>query len=85
MFENCSTKIPDILKAVLGDNLVYSTPPDYTPATFRELIQENLITNTWSSFGIDLALGSVIDKNATQSQMMFLPNYVLRQFNNAEQ
>ena len=84
LFENCSTKIPDILKAVLGDNLVYSTPPDYTPATFRELIQENLITNTWSSFGIDLALGSVIDKNATKSQMMFLPNYVLRQFNNAQ-
>jgi len=84
LFENCSTKMPDILKSVLGDNLVFLTPSDYTPATFRTLIQENLITNTWSSFGIDLALGSVIDKNATPRQMMFLPNYVLRQFNHSE-
>ncbi len=84
LFENCSTKMPDILKAVLGDNLVFSTPSDYSPATFRELIQENLNTNTWSSFGIDLALGSVIDKKATPRQMMFLPNYVFRQFKYTE-
>jgi len=84
LFENCSTKMPDIIKTVLGDNLVFSTPSEYTPATFRSLIQENLGTNTWSSFGIDLALGSVIDKNATQRETMFLPNYVLRQFNHAE-
>lgn len=84
LFDNCSTKMPDILKTVLGDTMVFLPPSEFVPATFRSLIQENLRTNSWSSFGIDLALGSVIDRNATQREMMFLPNYVLRQFNHTE-
>ena len=84
LYENCSTKMPDILKTVLGDTLVFLPPSEFSPTTFRSLIQENLHTNSWSSFGIDLALGAVIDKNATLRQMMFLPNYVLHQFNRAE-
>jgi hypothetical protein len=82
LFENCSTKIPEVLQDVLGDDLKYNSFPEETPYTFRELIHQNLLTNSWSSFGIDLALGAVIDKKATPLQYMFLPNYVLRQLDN---
>ncbi len=82
LFENCSTKIPEVLQDVLGDDLKYNPFPEETPYTFRELIHQNLLTNSWSSFGIDLALGAVIDKTATPLQYMFLPNYVLRQLAN---
>src|SRR5690606_12472462 len=51
--------------------------------TFRELIHQNLVTNSWSSFGIDLALGSVIDIEATPYEHTFLPSYVLKQLNNS--
>lgn len=84
LFDNCSTKIPTILKDILGKDLEYIAYKDSYAATFRDLIQENLIWNSWSSFGIDLALGSVIDKKATPAQYMFLPNYVLRQLEHAE-
>ncbi|MGB5376951.1 DUF4105 domain-containing protein [Muriicola sp.] len=79
LYDNCSTKIPDILKEILGKDLQFESYQDTTSFTFRDLIQQNLIGNSWSSFGIDLALGAVIDKKAEPLQYMFLPNYVLRQ------
>ncbi|WP_297764258.1 DUF4105 domain-containing protein [uncultured Muriicola sp.] len=84
LYDNCSTKIPTILKDILGDELQFETYQDSTSYTFRDLIQQNLIRNSWSSFGIDLALGAVIDKNAAPLQYIFLPNYVLRQLEHTE-
>lgn len=80
-FDNCSTKIGAVLENTFGTELQY----DYTHLdeqfTFRELIHQNLKINSWSAFGIDLALGSVIDREATPHEHLFLPNYVLRQLN----
>ncbi|MEZ2414682.1 DUF4105 domain-containing protein [Muriicola sp. E247] len=79
LMENCSTKIPEVLQASLGDELVYEDYLQDKDYSFRDLIQQNLIRNSWSSFGIDLALGAVIDRKAGHLQYMFLPNYVLSQ------
>lgn len=80
-FDNCSTKMGTVLEQTFGNALQY----DYTNLkhqyTFRELIHQNLKTNSWSAFGIDLALGSVIDRKATPHEHLFLPNYVMRQLN----
>lgn len=83
LYDNCSTKIPGILKHLLGDELNFKRDHLEKLYTFRELIHQNLNVNSWSSFGIDLALGSVIDKKASPEEHMFLPNYVLRQLNNS--
>lgn len=83
LFENCATKVPDILQQVLGPNLKYSFEHLKVPRSFRDLIQENLYWNTWSSFGIDLALGSVIDRKAGDSEFSFLPKYVEQQIGHA--
>lgn len=82
LFDNCSTKIPDVLKTVLGNTLEFREDHLGNRATFRELIQQNLSPNSWSAFGIDLALGSVIDRKATVREHMFLPIYVLIQLKN---
>lgn len=79
---NCSTKIPEILTTVLKNKVVFKENHLEEKYTFRELIHQNLNTNSWSSFGIDLALGSVIDDKATANEHMFLPIYVLKQLNN---
>lgn len=78
-YNNCATKIWDVLHEVYGERLHFQE--DYIPTlyTFRELIHQNLKTNSWSAFGIDLALGAVIDKKATPAQHMFLPEYVQSQ------
>ena len=39
--------------------------------------------NTWGSFGIDIALGSLIDKVTTNEEQLFLPEYVFHHFKNA--
>ncbi len=83
LFDNCATKIPEVLKNVLGDRLQFSDTHLTQSKTFRDLIQQNLNYNSWSSFGIDLALGSVIDREARPSEFMFLPNYVRLQLNNS--
>tara|TARA_R110000868_G_scaffold14075_17_gene65853 strand:+ start:29642 stop:30811 length:1170 start_codon:yes stop_codon:yes gene_type:complete len=79
LFDNCSTRIPAALKTVLGDNLNFEYTHLKNQYTFRELLHQNLEVNSWSNFGIDLALGSVIDKKATPWEHMFLPIYVYKQ------
>ena len=82
LYDNCSTKMPDILREILGNQLEFGEDHLEKHYTFRELIRQNLKVNSWSSLGIDLALGSVIDKKATTYQHMFLPAYVMAQMEN---
>lgn len=84
LFENCATKIPEVLKLVLADSLVFNSDHLTEPKTFRKLIQSRLNTNSWSSLGIDLALGSVIDRNALPLEFTFLPDYVWQQLENGK-
>ncbi|NHF57789.1 DUF4105 domain-containing protein [Flavobacteriaceae bacterium TP-CH-4] len=79
LFDNCSTRVPDALKTVLGASWTLKYDHLDTLYTFRELIHQNLTINSWSNFGIDLALGSVIDRQATPWEHMFLPIYVFKQ------
>ncbi|PKA82102.1 uncharacterized protein DUF4105 [Ulvibacter sp. MAR_2010_11] len=78
-FDNCATKIRDVLVSVLGADLKYndaSVPEDYT---FRELIQKNVYWNSWGSLGMDVAIGAVVDKKATAWEYQFLPDYVFEE------
>ena len=78
-FDNCATKIPEILKKAFGEKIVYSNNYLEKRYTFRQLIRQKVKPNSWAGFGIDLALGSDIDKKATPYEHMFLPNYVYEQ------
>ena len=84
LFENCATKIPDVLLNVFGDSIKFKGDPTIGKATFRQLIQENLSQNSWSSFGINLALGAVIDREATLFEYTFLPKFVFNQLENTK-
>lgn len=82
-FDNCATKIKDVANITLNNNITFNTPDNYKEATFRTLIQNNLNRNSWGSLGIDVALGSVIDRYASSSDHMFLPENVYLFFKNA--
>ncbi|NJX15059.1 DUF4105 domain-containing protein [Tamlana crocina] len=82
-FDNCATKIKDVTQIALLDSVTFYPPKDYKEATFRTLIQNNLNRNSWGSLGIDVALGSVIDRTATPEQHMFLPDNIHSFFANA--
>lgn len=75
-FDNCATKIRDVTNTALNKQITYNTPKSLQEKTFRTLIQDNLDYNSWGSFGIDLALGSIIDQKAKPYDYMFLPEYI---------
>lgn len=82
-YDNCATKMRDVSETVLNGNIEYKTPKVYKNETFRDLIQNNLYWNSWGSFGIDIALGSVIDKTASPREYMFLPENIFQFFEEA--
>ncbi|MEP5253952.1 MAG: DUF4105 domain-containing protein [Winogradskyella arenosi] len=75
-YDNCATRIRDVSQTSTQAPIVFTPPPSYEPKTFRTLIHEHVGLNTWGSFGIDLALGSVIDQKASPEEFMFLPKYI---------
>ncbi|HAT67909.1 MAG TPA: hypothetical protein DCS66_25465 [Flavobacteriaceae bacterium] len=75
-FDNCATRIRDVLKAVLGEELQYNDGFVTEQYTFRELIQKNVKANTWGSLGMDVAIGAVVDRPASAWEYQFLPQYV---------
>jgi len=77
-YDNCSTKMMAVLEQVLGTDLVFDPNFEEGKYTHRQLIQMYLGELPWSDFGIDLALGSVIDREIPSKAYMFLPDYVLQ-------
>ena len=74
-FDNCSTKITEVLKKVLKNNIQFDDSYLEEHFTFRQLINNNVPHNSWANVGINIALGSVIDRKATATEHMFLPQY----------
>lgn len=73
-YDNCSTRIRDLLEKASGGNLIY--PDDEIKKnlpSFRELISDYQRGYPWMKFGIDLLLGAPVDKKATMRDRMFLP------------
>ena len=78
-YNNCATKIRDAFDVVIGEQLVWSDTLA-EEKTFRNLIDEFVLPLPWADFGIDLALGSVIDRPATELEKQFLPTYMEQAF-----
>lgn len=82
-YDNCATKIKDVINIATYNSVTFNTPKNLEPKTFRTLIHDKLEWNTWGSLGIDIALGSVIDRQASPEEYMFLPSYIHAFFNEA--
>ena len=80
-FDNCSTRLYDVIDKVLNENLILPKLFKQSQSTsHRELIQPYLTHQPWGDFGIDLALGSVIDREISMKEYLFLPENVFTFF-----
>jgi hypothetical protein len=79
-FDNCATRIRDVFQNILRNKLRFNTENYSRNKSFRDLIAENLGKKPWGELGIDLALGSIIDRTATPAEYMFLPKYLNGEF-----
>jgi hypothetical protein len=83
-YDNCSTKIEEVIKAVLKEKVSFGNNHITDHKSHRDLISDYTAEKfKWGEFGIDLALGSVIDIEATTAEYKFLPDYIYLGFNNA--
>lgn len=82
-YNNCSTKIRDVILQVLGDDISFDQSYITTGFTFRELTDIYLNHQPWGDLGIDIGLGLPTDKKAAPLEYMFLPDYLEMGFDHA--
>lgn len=76
-YDNCSTRVRDIIEKVVGDKLVYPNKDLKEKRTFRELVNRAQDPKPWLTFGTDLLIGMRGDKIAGSQDQMFLPEYLM--------
>lgn len=79
-FDNCSTRLYDVIDEVVGTKLMIPETFKNSKETHRTLIQPYLTNQPWGDFGIDIALGSVIDRQISMKEFLFLPENVFTFF-----
>jgi len=79
LYDNCATRIRDIFPGILGPGFSYGASlPDERKISFRGIINEYQRNNHWARLGINIILGSKIDKVMTNDEAMFLPDMLMR-------
>ncbi|MCC5919392.1 MAG: DUF4105 domain-containing protein [Cyclobacteriaceae bacterium] len=82
-FDNCSTRLRDLLEELLGDQLVFHNFDEEGQFSFRELIDLYTEHQPWADFGMDLGLGLPADKIASPRETLFLPDFLYVAFDSA--
>jgi hypothetical protein len=72
-YDDCSTRIRDLLEKAIGRDLIYAPSGPDNKLTFRFLTGKYQRPYPWLNFGIDLLMGTPSDKKASYRDMMFLP------------
>jgi hypothetical protein len=85
LFDNCSTRLRDIIAKNNDDSVTFKKILPSTPPTFRDMIHVYLDRGKqyWSEFGIDLVLASRIDRPVKNEEAMFLPDYLMKGIDSA--
>jgi hypothetical protein len=74
-FDNCATRIRDILAASASDTIIF--PAKEKQKSFRQLVDPNQKVLPWIDFGADMLLGLQADRKASPADEMFLPAYLM--------
>jgi hypothetical protein len=83
-YNNCATKMRDVIVTVLKDSVVFDGSYVKTTYTIRELTDLYIEKQQpWGDLGIDICLGLPMDKKAAPIEYMFLPDYVESGFDHA--
>ena len=72
-YDDCSTRIRDLLEKSIGEKLKYPPQEISKVPTFREMVAKYQNPYPWLKFGVDLIMGSTSDKKAHFRDQMFLP------------
>jgi len=79
-FDNCATRIRDVLQTAVGEELVFDDSYIEKPLSFRELHKQYMYGKCWTNFGIDFILGAKSDRKSTPSERVYIPNELKKAF-----
>lgn len=83
-FDNCTTRLGDLAEIITEDSVTFR---EILPEniSFRDAIHEYLERDEkgWSKLGIDILLGSRLDRKMTSEEAMFLPDNLMMAFDSA--
>lgn len=80
-FNNCSTKPRDIIEQITGHHIKYDFAyAKGTHYSIRDLVNTCTPRDNWGDLGIDIALGSEIDKPVDPYKYTYLPEYLMKAF-----
>lgn len=74
--DNCATRIINIIDSASERRIIYPDSINY--GTFRKEMRAYHKAYPWYQFGIDLALGSGLDRSITGREEMFVPVEMMR-------
>lgn len=83
-YDNCSTRPRNAIDSVLGDKLIYQYPTPQNDSTFKDILDVYLGNLQWPDVGMDMGLGSPADKVISEREKTFIPDYLLRLYDNAK-
>jgi len=72
-YDDCSTRIRDLIEKAVGDILKYPPAETGKIPSFRDMVGKYQNPYPWLKFGVDLIMGSTADKKAVFRDRMFLP------------
>ncbi len=72
-YDDCSTRIRDLLEKSLGSKLLYPPEEKKDQPTFREKVGKYQAPYPWLRLGINLIMGRPGEKKTTLRDRMFLP------------
>ncbi len=76
-YDNCATRIRDIFPRILDSSFSFGqTIAAHRDLSFRDIINRYYYYKHWERLGINLLLGSPIDKIMTNEDILFLPDYL---------
>jgi len=73
LYDNCTERARDIIEKAINGKVLYERSS--SSLTAREMLHEKLTNAPWLQLGIDIILGSEIDKPIGKRIQMFLPDF----------
>jgi hypothetical protein len=80
LFDNCTTRARDMIAQHAGALVQFQNILPEERFTFRNMLHIYLDSGRqyWSKLGIDLLLGAKLDRQVTNKEAMFLPDYLMK-------
>jgi len=81
-FDNCATRVRDVIAENVEGGVQFPES-NGEHKTFRQLIKDYHGKMLWLNFGVDFVVSADADREATVSEEMFLPDYIMKHFSAA--